>query len=234
MGKVNNNKYKVDGKIYELPQHGLARTSEFKLSDKTKDYITFELRYSEDTLKVYPFKFSLQSKYTIGDNYVDIEYTVENLDDKEMYFSIGSHPAFLCNLDNDKKSYLKFEKSEVAGITKLNKEGCLIREKQPYLNGDRIELTKDIFKNDALIFDHLNSNKVSINCSSDNRYVTINYSGFPYLGVWSPKNDANFVCIEPWYGHADYEEFQGELKEKEGILTLQVNEKFKCNFTVSI
>ena len=34
VGKVVDSKYRVDGKVYELPQHGLARVSEFKMIDK--------------------------------------------------------------------------------------------------------------------------------------------------------------------------------------------------------
>ena len=65
VGKVNGGKYKVDGIEYELPQHGLARTREFKLIEKSESRIVFELRYDEETLKVYPFKFILRIGYMI-------------------------------------------------------------------------------------------------------------------------------------------------------------------------
>ncbi len=61
--------------------------------EQTKNSISFELKYSEDTLKVYPFKFSLIIKYTLNDINLSIDYIVKNLDNKEMYFSIGAHPS---------------------------------------------------------------------------------------------------------------------------------------------
>ena len=57
-------KYKVDGKTYELPQHGLARVREFSVKNLENNKIIYELLYSEDTLKVYPYKFSLCISYS--------------------------------------------------------------------------------------------------------------------------------------------------------------------------
>ncbi len=31
--------------------------------------------------------------------------------------------------------------------------------------------------------------------------VRVEFSGFPYIGVWSAANDAPFVALEPWSGH---------------------------------
>ena len=58
--------YRVDGKEYNLPQHGLARVREFELVEKTDNKLVFELSYSEDTLKIYPYKFSLKITYSLG------------------------------------------------------------------------------------------------------------------------------------------------------------------------
>ena len=55
VGKVKNGVYKVDGKEYELPQHGLARLKQFEIIEKTDNKIVFELLYSEETLKVYEY-----------------------------------------------------------------------------------------------------------------------------------------------------------------------------------
>ena len=86
VGKVVDSKYKVNGNTYELPQHGLARTSEFLLVENKNDEITFELRYSEDTLKLYPYKFLLKSNYKLEENSVIVTYTVENIDEIPIHF----------------------------------------------------------------------------------------------------------------------------------------------------
>ena len=66
--------------------------------EKTDKSITFELLWSEDTLKVYPYKFSLKLSYELLENGVKCSYNVTNLDDKKIYFQIGGHPAFMCPL----------------------------------------------------------------------------------------------------------------------------------------
>ena len=82
VGKVLNNKYRAENNEYELPQHGLARTREFNVIEKGDTHITFELLWSEDTLKVYPYKFSLRLTYTLLENGVSVSYNVKNLDNK--------------------------------------------------------------------------------------------------------------------------------------------------------
>ena len=140
VGKVFNGKYTVDGKTYELPQHGLARVRDFEMIEQTKNSISFELKYSEDTLKVYPFKFSLIIKYTLNDINLSIDYIVKNLDNKEMYFSIGAHPAFMCPIENDKFDdyYFEFNEKENASIMQLVGPGYFSKEEKPYLKNENI------------------------------------------------------------------------------------------------
>ena len=55
-----------------------------------------KLTYSQESLKKYPFKFNLYIRHIIEDDILSTEWHVENADDKDMYFSIGGHPAFVC------------------------------------------------------------------------------------------------------------------------------------------
>lgn len=88
--KVVNNKYHFDGKEYKLPQYGFGRTSEFKWIREAKDEVAFGLKWSYETLKDYPDKFLLEIVYILR---IIKLWMVENLDDKEIYFSIGAHPV---------------------------------------------------------------------------------------------------------------------------------------------
>ena len=55
------------------------------------------------------------------------------------------------------------------------------------------------------------------------------------MGIWSPeKGGAPFVCVEPWYGHADYADFDGDLKYKEGVIALEKGKSFKTGYTLTI
>ena len=238
VGKVVDSKYRVDGKTYELPQHGLARTSEFKLDSKTDNEVTFELTFSEESLKVYPYKFSLKSTYTLDDNTVKVTYSVKNLDNKKIYFSIGTHPAFICPITQNEKledCYLEFSEKETSDRKVLTTEGYLSHNENECLNStDVLTLSKELFKDDALVFDNLKSDKITIKSRNNSKALTVDFNGFPYMGIWAPKAGAPFVCIEPWFGHADYEDFNGEFSKKEGIITLEVEKEFSCTYKVTV
>ncbi|HFE9683344.1 TPA: aldose 1-epimerase family protein [Clostridium perfringens] len=236
VGKVFNGKYTVDGTTYELPQHGLARVRDFEMIEETKNSISFELKYSEDTLKVYPFKFSLIIKYTLNDINLSIDYIVKNLDNKEMYFSIGAHPAFMCPIENDKFDdyYFEFNEKEKASIMQLVGPGYFSKEEKPYLKDENIiNLSTDLFKSDALVFKNLKSNKISLKSKTHKKYLEFDFGEFPYLGLWTKATGAPFVCIEPWFGHADFDGFNGEFKDKAAIQSLMPNKEFSCNYNIS-
>jgi len=237
VGKVIDSKYRVDGKTYELPQHGLARTSEFTLISKTENQVTFELNFSEESLRVYPYKFSLKSTYTLEDRTIKVTYSVKNLDHKKIYFSIGTHPAFMCPInqnENLEDCYLEFSEKEIGNRKILTEEGYLSHNEDECLKStDMLMLSKELFKDDALVFDNLKSDKITIKSRNSNKALTVDFNGFPYMGIWAPKAGAPFVCIEPWFGHADYEDFNGELSEKEGIISLEVEKEFNCTYKVT-
>lgn len=241
VGKVKDGKYKVDGETYELPQHGLARVREFEMINQTKNSISFELKYSDDTLKVYPYKFSLIITYILEDKTVKTCYEVKNLDDKVINFSIGAHPAYMCPIMNNENLddyYFEFNEKEVASLMPLNTAtGLFTHDRKEYLNNEnKISISKELFKDDALVFESskLNSNTISVKSKNHSKYIEFDFTGFPYLGLWAPATGAPFLCIEPWFGHADYEDFNDEFKNKEGVLSLNIGESFKSTYAVTI
>lgn len=238
IGKVVNSKYKVDENIYEIPAHGLARISDFNLLSQTDDSITFELKYSDESIKVYPYKFSLYITYTLEGNTVKVTYKVMNLDDKDIYFSIGAHPAFMCPIEKNEileDCYLKFNKKESSSVISITEETYLSRKRKEYLNDlDTISLSKEVFKDGVLVFDDLKSDVITIKSKKHNKSLSVEFAGFPYMGIWAPEAGAPFLCIEPWFGHADYEDFTGEFKDREGTISLSVGKEFSCSYKISI
>lgn len=238
VGKVCGGKYRVDGKEYSLPQHGFARTSDFWLVDASGDTLTFALESNAATLAVYPYKFRLEISYKLIGNEVKYIWRVINTDDKEIYFSIGAHPAISCPIayrENFTDCYLKFNRAEKSSRIPLAANGQLSHDRIPTLDGTELDLNYDLFKGDALVFDDLKSDEISV-CSRKNpKTLTIRAKGFPYWGIWTPaQGGAPFICIEPWHGHADYEDFTGELKDKEGIHKLAVGETFDTEISFII
>ena len=239
VGKVLNNEYLVDGKTYSLPQHGLARVRDFEMIEKTDKSITFELLWSEDTLKVYPYKFSLKLSYELLEDGVKCNYSVTNLDNKKIYFQIGGHPAFMCPIkygENFDDYYFEFNEKETVSLMELDKNtGYYTGVRKTFFNNEnKIDLTFSLFDNDALVFDSLKSNKITLKSNKNDKSLTMDFSGFPYLALWTKATGAPFVCIEPWYGHSDFDNFNGEFKDRAGMFNLEVNEEFKASYSLHL
>ena len=238
VGKLVNGKYRVDGKEYELPGHGFGRISDYECIRKASDELVFALNWSEDTLKSYPFKFRLEIAYVLHENLVEIIWTVKNVDNKTMYFSIGAHPALKCPIVVGEKfedCYLKFNIAENSSRILLDPSGPLTHDRVPTLNGHELDLNYELFKGDALVFDDLKSDEVSICSRKSKKSITVKAKGFPYWGIWTPdKGGAPFLCIEPWHGHADFIDFKGDISEKDGIRSLPAGESFDAGYAFAI
>jgi galactose mutarotase-like enzyme len=236
VGKLKDNKFRFEGKEYELSQHGFARDKKFNLDLKGKNYLAYSLQSDAETLKNYPFKFKLSITYILDGNSIRVRYEVVNTDSKTLYFSIGGHPGFACPVNSNEKFsdyYLEFEKEETVSRFVLQ-EGLVGGKKEALLKGEKIiPLSPELFAKDALIFKDLKSSYISLKNKKGDYSVRVDFSGFPYLGSWS-KPGASFVCIEPWYGIADKKTFEGDFNEKEGINQLGKGEKFNCEFSITI
>ncbi|MBR0350747.1 MAG: aldose 1-epimerase family protein [Clostridia bacterium] len=232
VGKLKDNKTIINGKTYEMTQHGFARDMDFEEIEKKENYHKFLLKTTNETLKKYPFEFELTVEYYINNNELKTKYTVINRDNKEMPFGLGGHPAFICDYSTGDYE-LQFEnKEDKIEFYKLQ-EG-LIKEKpeQSILKDNKIELTKDIFNEDAIIMKNINSNIVTLfNSSTNTKLFEFNFKGFPYLAIWS-KPGAPFVCIEPWQNHTDSVSSNGVFVEKESITKLKPGEEFSCDYKV--
>jgi len=237
VGRLKDDSYIYNNQEYKMTQHGFARDNEFELVDKTDNSLTYALEANSETLKKYPFKFRLEIKYTLNENLINVGYKVFNQDQKKMYFSIGAHPAFYWPLNEDEKKedyYLEFEKKEKT--TKyLLEAGLLNNQTEPILDNQKIlELTPDIFEDDALVFKNLKSEQITLKSSKSEREIKIRFEKFPYLGIWSQSVEAPFICIEPWHGIADSVDSSGKIIEKEGIKNLKAGNQFESKYTITI
>ena len=232
VGKIKDNKTKINGEIYEMTQHGFARDMEFELLKKQDDYHKYVLKSNKESLKKFPFKFELYIEYIIENNELITKYTVINKDEKDMLFGIGGHPAFVCEYSNGNYE-LEFEKIEDKIEFYKLQEG-LIKESpiSNVLDDNKIKLTSTIFDEDAIIMKNISSDNISLRDIKNNKKVLeFSFAGFPYLAIWSKKG-APFVCIEPWQNHADSVNSNGIFEEKENIMKLSKEEQFSCSYKV--
>lgn len=231
VGTLKDNTYTINSKEYQLPRHGFARDMDFQLIEKTENSAVFSLKSDAETLKKYPFEFELQLIYTLENSTLNIGYKVINNSKTKMPFSIGAHPAIA--LPEEFENYaFEFEKEEVLKYYIL--ENDLISNKTEILKTTEnlIPLNYKLFENDALIFKSLESNSLTI-LENSKPYIKFDFKDFPSLGIWT-KDQAPFVCIEPWLGYSDTAENSGDLYEKEGILVLDTNQNFNSQFSITV
>lgn len=242
VGKVKDFSYIAEDKNFTFGNHGFARGSMFEVIHSNESEALFRLNYSEDTLKVYPYKFALDVKYTLKQKSLKVSFCVRNLDNKDIYFSIGAHPAFNCPIlhgESFEDYYLQFEQKETSSIMMLNSDSSFKRELTPYLeNEDIIELDYDKFKGDALVFNNLKSESLCLRNHKSSKAVKVNFKSFPYLGIWTKNSGAPFICIEPWFGHGDYEDIayskDFQFKHREGVLSLSEDKNFEHSYEIEI
>jgi galactose mutarotase-like enzyme len=182
-------------------------------------------------LTKYPFEFELQLIYTLNESSLTLEYKVINKGKVKMPFSIGAHPAIALP-ENFEDYALEFEKEEELKYYILENDLISSQTKILETNHNIVPLNYELFKNDALIFKTLESKSLII-LKDSKPYVKVAYNDFPSLGIWTKEN-APFICIEPWLGYSDTDENSGDLYKKEGILTLEENKNFSAKFSITI
>ena len=236
VGKLKNNTFYYEHKNYELPQHGFARDNEFQLINQTQDSLVFELVSSEELLKNYPFYFSFQVTYQLIDNTVVQRYQVINKANAIMYFSVGAHPAFNCPLSLNEafEDYeLIFPTKEKLTINTLH-EGLISETTIDIsLQNNRLPISQQLFNNDALVFMNNQINEVQLVSKISKKGVSLKSHHWPCFGIWTKKQTTHFICLEPWYGIADFINTTQELKHKKEIISLKPQQFFNCEFIIT-
>ena len=227
-----------DGKWYSLSQHGFARDMDFELVSEKGDEIWFALEDSPETLEKYPFGFRLELGYRLQGRAVEVLWKVTNKNDREMYFSIGGHPAFNCPLREGEKQTdyrIGFDTCEPLTASVLDENGTVFeRTKVLELTDGMLQITDSLFDEDALIVEHDQAHKVALYTPEGEKYLEVKFEA-PLFGIWSPAGKhAPFVCIEPWYGRSDRADFGQKLEEREWGNVLKAGEIFTAVYQICV
>ena len=237
VGSLKNKSYSYEGTIYPMNQHGFARDIEFELLSKTETAIWFKLVSNEETMKNYPFSFVLNIGYELTGNEVKVLWEVyNNSTEKTMHFSIGAHPGFNCPVhgDDTKTGYKLF----FGGVDEIHHYGnslvtglCYDEECVLPLENHRATITSDFFDRCTYIVNG-QTGEVGIEDANGDRYITVLFD-MPLFAIWSPeKKNAPFLCIEPWCGRCDREDFEGSLEERTFNNSLEAGDTFKNSYTM--
>ncbi|XPV67717.1 MAG: aldose 1-epimerase family protein [Halarcobacter sp.] len=236
VGKLLDDKYIYKEKTYSMGQHGFARDSLFEVVEKEDDKITLKLENTKESYKKYPFYFKLFITYTLKNSSLIVSYKVVNKSNDKIYFSIGAHPAFNWPLENEEKQDCYFAFKNINSLERfpLTNHGVDKNSVKIDLKENRLFLDETIFKDDALVLNDKSIDTICFKNTKNNRFIKIDFKGFPYLGLWSKPTGAPFICIEPWHGVADFIEHNQKLEEKRGINILNSDETFESFYIIEI
>ena len=238
VGSVWDGKYRMDGQEYPMGQHGFARDCEFQVVEDTpEDEAWFRLESDDKTEAVYPRRFRLEIGYQLVGERLRVMWKVTNLDDREMTFQIGAHPAFYYpefDKSDDIHAYLLFDRKPKS-TQLLESKGCLGMEEMAVTLDERdmLPVTNNTFDINTIVLADNQVNRVSVLDKGFNPYLSLMFTA-PVVGIWSPSPEAPFMCIEPWYGRADRVNFNGDFTEREYVNTIAPAKTFEASYMIII
>lgn len=229
-GGLKEDNYILNGKEYTLQKHGYARFKTFEIESKTDTTAVFLHKSDDETRKQFPFDYELRVFYTLENKTLKIYYSVKNLTDSTMYFSIGSHEGYYTPEGIEDYDVI-FPQKETLNANVLygnilsNQQIPIIKE-QEYL-----PLYDKYFTVDALVFKELKSKSATLRNRKTGKALRVDFPDDKYFLLWHKPNSP-YICLEPWSGIPDVVGSSYDITEKEGIITL--NAKSEYNHTHSI
>ena len=239
VGALNGRKYTFEGRDYPMPSHGFARDLEHEVIKKSDTEICFSLKDNAATYKNYPFHFEFQNSYRLDGDRIYVTWKVLNpgqdRTDQKLYFSVGAHPAFACPIhgEKDKTGYKLF----FEGLSEVHHHGnltgtCTREDLTLPLTDNRAVIDSAFFERSTYIVENRQTGSVGIEDPAGHRYITVDFD-MPLFAVWSPaEKNAPFICIEPWCGRADYDDYTGDLPSREYGNTLRSGENFENTYSI--
>lgn len=240
VGRLTDNTTLIDDQQYHMPQHGFARDLVFDCIEQRDDFLLFKLSSNEQTRTHYPFDFELYISYTLQERTVTVSWQVINPNTGVMPFSIGAHPAFSTELaegDQFEDYDIIFDQHKQYHLWQLNDAMQLVDKAIPFQQPlQQFSLSYHYFEIDALVFPHRQLNNITLKSRKHGHGVSVDFSGFPEVALWTADGKhkrSPFLCIEPWFGHADVENGAPELIHKKGILHLAAGETFTASYRMT-
>jgi len=237
VGKLRDGKYTYQGKEYALGGHGFARDMVFDIEEQSDTSVKLHVSSDEETRKVYPFEFDLYVTYTLEGKSITCDYEVINRTDGDMYFSIGAHPGINLPLlpgESWADYVIRFARKETCD-TWCFRNGGMQWQTEPCLqDSDTLDITPHMFDEDAIILKDLVRHEVSFEGRTNGHRITCEFDRYPTIAFWSAAPNAPFVCMEPWCGHADMVDHDGDLTRKQDIEHLEKDGCFSVGYTLTL
>ncbi len=236
VGRLQDDRYRVAGRDYAMSRHGFGRRSQFETIAHDASSATLRLDANAETRAIYPFEFRLDIAFALIGATLRMTATIANRGQGPMPTSFGFHPALRWPLPfgaTRADHRLVFAHDEPGPVRRLDTDGLLSPVDHPSpVEGVALALRDELFIDDALIFEHPTSRRVTYGASRGPT-ITIGFDDFPTLGVWT-KPGADFICIEPWHGHADPVGYAGDFFHKPGSFVIAAGDARSLTMTITL
>ena len=242
VGKPYNNELHVDGKTYPMKQHGFARDSMFECVNAAMcKCVSMRMRES-DLSAGYPYRLGLEVQYRLAGRKVEVVWTVENHDDKEVYFQIGAHPGFLLpeyNAADEIHGYIRYCDREGQQVNPVAvsalRDGNRVPLASPQNIPSEMPLKADTFDHDALMFEDGQVTEAILCDKAGTPVLGVSCPQAEAYGIWAPhKEGCSFVCLEPWCGICDPYGFTSDISTRQYIHRLTPREQYRFTYTIEI
>lgn len=229
--RIAGDRITVEGQEYFLPVQGFAKNMEFAPLEVAEDRLVLELASNEKTLSMFPYPFRLQIAFSLEGEKVIEKFTVINDGERDMYFSIGSHPGFFCPIDLHEKTedyVLEFDcdqniyRFETEDFTKL-----LLHETSPFIVGKELPLSDSFFADGPKLLGGLKAGWIRLKSKKSGQHVEMSIEGFPYMALWGLNKRMTFICLEPWCGTSDFVDTDHDWEKKPGNVQLAPGKQFE-------
>lgn len=236
IGNTYTGTYEIHGKTYAMKNHGLIRNATLSCIKQTENKIVMALDSNVDTLAQYPFSFHYEVAYTLADNILTITYHITNTGNEDMPFTFGLHPGFNCPLAEGER----FEDYTISFTNPEQMQQLIfdIKKETPYQT-KQVTLQHIpcdyalIEKYATLVYKGAKSSYITLKGNTGHG-VRMSIAGYPYIAIWTAKQGAPFICLEPWYGHGDFSKIKEDFYHREGTMILSAKQIFTTSYTIEV
>ncbi|WP_313610381.1 aldose epimerase family protein [Atlantibacter hermannii] len=214
VGRLVHNGLWDDENFYPLPAHGFLRNQAFALLQHTPTTLRLINRASKETLRVWPFMYSVQVDYTLLESGVRISWRVMNQDSKPLCFSLGYHPGFALPLSDTSGWRVVFSEADTMGPFYTHDRTLSLA--QPAGQVREFALTPETFRDGAVYFAGCQGGRVSVVSPEGRTLLQCQLTSQPWVALWGVPG-ADLLCIEPLSGTTDAPDASGQQRDKRGM-----------------
>lgn len=227
VGRQKNDAFIIGHRVYPIGIHGITRSLETTLCEKSENCLTFESRPTAQTLEAYPFDFRILSNFKIDGNTLSVYRTVFNSGNTLLPFCIGEHTGFCCDPAD---AMLSFELEENTTRAVLNHDHYIGHDEEIALKN--MPLNDSEFLRGAYILRSCRSTYVSL-INKDQEVLRVYRGDYPAFAIWR-KLQAPFICIETIHGFDSDATDTENLFAKKSLVTLCPKEQKTFTYSITL